>query len=103
MYGATALHQVWDPVKGVKPADKAAVGARLLKAGADASARDIYGSTPLHSAAKQGNAAAATLLMKNGGQPELKDKAGKSPGDVAKDAKHAKLAALLRAAAKDGL
>ena len=56
----------------------------LLDRGADLTARDQLGQTPLHKAARSGtNAAVVALLLDHGADPKLRDKTGKLPVEYA--------------------
>jgi len=55
----------------------------LLKAGAEVSAASMDGQTPLHRAARSGNAKFITLLVEHGARLDAKDKEGRTPFDIA--------------------
>lgn len=55
----------------------------LVSAGADVNAVGQGGETPLHRAARQGNAALAALLVEHGARTDARDDSGRSPLDVA--------------------
>ncbi len=58
---------------------------RCLKAGADVTARDENGWTPLHKAAGDSTTPAiVTALLKAGADPAARDKRGKTPWDYIK-------------------
>ena len=61
-----------------KTATKADVQAEL-DAGADVTARDQYGSTPLHEAAGHGSAEGIQALLDAGADPKVKDSLNKEP------------------------
>ncbi len=62
---------------------EAAVVHALVSAGADVTARNSGGETPLH---KAGSAAAVMILVNAGADPNAADYGGWAPLDVAKDA-----------------
>ena len=55
----------------------------LLAAGADTGARDIYGFTPLHAAAREGQLAAVQALVEGGADVNAKDIDNSTPVQVA--------------------
>jgi ankyrin repeat protein len=63
----------------------------LLQHGALVSARDYYGQTPLHIAAKRNNVVGAQMLIDAGCKMAPLDQAGKSPLDYAESAEMIKL------------
>jgi ankyrin repeat protein len=54
----------------------------LLKAGADLNAVSMDGQTPLHRAARSGNAKFISLLVERGARLDAKDKEGRTPFDI---------------------
>jgi ankyrin repeat protein len=69
----------------------------LIKNGADPNLRDAEGNTALHEAASRGiNPKVIQALLEAGGKKSLKNQAGLSPLDVAKQKKREKLIPLLR-------
>ena len=55
----------------------------------------IVGYTPLHEAAQNGNAEIARMLPENGADVTAKMDDGKTPAELAKQHRHAKLAKLI--------
>ena len=78
-YGSTPLH-----LAAANPDSSALLA--LLKAGADANARDADGLTPLHMAAYSQNAPHARLLLEYGADPYAKTNAGRDPTSMARKA-----------------
>ena len=70
-----------------------------IDAGADPSASDYDGRTPLHLAAAEGQRAAAELLVARGADAGARDRWGLTPVDEARRGGHAAVAELLAAAA----
>ncbi len=73
----------------------------LLSAGAYVNERDSNGATPLHHAARpwwREDAAVAAMLLDAGGDATLRDRQGRTPGDLAQAAGHAETAEALRKA-----
>ena len=71
----------------------------LLEAGVDVDSAGPNGETPLHRAARSGNAAAVTLLAERGADLDVRDAAGRTPLDVVSQpgrAKNEAIAELLR-------
>lgn len=64
---------------------------KLLDAGAYVSAKDEYGRTPLHIAAKRNNVVGAKILAEAGAKILDRDKEGKTPLDYAESAEMIKL------------
>ena len=60
----------------------------LLEAGAPVDARAEGGSTPLHSAAYNGNAAIMKALFDDGADPNVANDDGKTPLDLAREQRH---------------
>jgi ankyrin repeat protein len=54
-----------------------------LTAGGDVNAKNEFGATPLHEAARSGSASWVRLLLSRGADPNLKDKKGRLPIDQA--------------------
>ena len=87
--GGTPLH---DAALG----GSAEVARLLLDRGADIEAREMEsGSTPLHVAAGWGRVAVVRLLLDKGALKTVKNKAGKTPHEVAIESGHPDAAALL--------
>ena len=87
-----------------QPEGAAAEGVRLLlAAGADATAKNEYGITALHLAARYGpdDPSLAGLLMGARCDPAAKDRHGKPALAIAKEKNKPRMAALLEAAAAD--
>ena len=75
--GGTALH--WMAYLGD---DK---GVKLLAThGADLNAQDVEGNTPLHDAVSSKQAAAVRALLACGANAAIKNRAGQTPGDMAR-------------------
>ena len=73
----------WTPLHSASTAE---VVTALLEAGADLEARaGLFGSTPLHRAARNGTAAMVTALLAAGADPHVRDSDGKLPFDYAED------------------
>jgi ankyrin repeat protein len=73
------------------PAHARTVIKALLQHGALVSARDYYGRTPLHIAARWNNIVGATMLIEAGSKIMPKDNKGKTPLDYAESAEMIKL------------
>ena len=73
-----------------------AVAERLLEAGAPIDLAPVDGLTPLMWAAGQGHAHTVKLFLAKGANPLLKDERGLTALDIAKEAKHPDIAALLQ-------
>ena len=56
-----------------------------LDGGADVMVRDMYGQTPLHSAARHGSPANIRALIAAGADAKTKNKEGKTPWDLAQE------------------
>lgn len=85
----TALHRVIAR-NSYRPDDypsTAAIVSLLLDRGADVSAEDFLGRTPLHYAASSGNHLAAQVLLKSNAKVSPRDKLRKTPLDLAKSRK----------------
>ena len=67
----------------------------LLEAGADATATQAGGYTPLHAAAQLGDDVLAELLLAHGAQRTADSEDGRTPAVVAREAGHAGLASIL--------
>mmetsp|Transcript_60959 Transcript_60959/g.139435 ORF Transcript_60959/g.139435 Transcript_60959/m.139435 type:complete len:146 (+) Transcript_60959:87-524(+) len=68
------------------------VSLQLLNAGADISAEDIAGATPLHGAASRGSIAMVRVLLAAGADVEATDRAGASAEDRARARPHLQVA-----------
>ena len=81
------------PARAETPLHKAAAGdlavvEKLIAAGADPNAREKYGNTPLHWAARHSNnSAVVEKLIAGGADPKARDIGGKFPFDYAKNNK----------------
>jgi uncharacterized protein len=99
-HGADAQVAARNPMQ-VAPLHAAAAGRNLpivralLEHGAAPNARQQKGYTALHSAANNGDKATVELLLAQGADRTLTDDDGKTPAQVAKDAGHADVAAML--------
>jgi ankyrin repeat protein len=67
----------------------------LIAAGADPNAKQRHGWTPLHAAAQTGDRAVVAALLAAGADPALTHDGGKRAADLAREAGHTELAALL--------
>lgn len=67
----------------------------LVAAGADPNAKQRHGWTPLHAAAQTGDCAVVGALLAAGADPTLTHDGGKRAADLAREAGHTELAALL--------
>jgi ankyrin repeat protein len=85
----TALHSA------VADAGDSESALALVAAGADPNAKQRHGWTPLHAAAQTGDRAVVTALLAAGADPTLTHDGGKRAADLAREAGHAELAALL--------
>jgi ankyrin repeat protein len=74
----------------------AALAQVLIDAGADISVTQLQGYTPLHYAAANGLDAVVRQLLERGADTSLRDMAGKTAGDLAKEKGHHIAADLLR-------
>jgi ankyrin repeat protein len=73
-YGETALHMVHGEMTQL-------IG-KMVKAGADINAQNIWGATPLMVALYDGNMNVVTELLKHGANPALKTKCGHDAFDI---------------------
>ncbi|XP_039738863.1 neurogenic locus notch homolog protein 4 isoform X4 [Pteropus medius] len=89
--GKTALH--W-----AAAVNNARAASSLLQAGADKDAQDGREQTPLFLAAREGAVEVAQLLLRLGAARELRDQAGLTPGDIARQRNHWDLLTLLEGA-----
>ncbi|MDO8880338.1 MAG: ankyrin repeat domain-containing protein [Coriobacteriia bacterium] len=78
----------------VQNQDAAAVGARIA-AGDDVEARDSWGQTALHWAAKYESAEIVGMLLVAGAKTDTRDEDGETPLDAAKRTTHAEIIAML--------
>lgn len=67
----------------------------LIGAGADPNAKQRHGWTPLHGAAHSGDRAVVEALLAAGADRTITNDEGRTAADIARDAGHADLAALL--------
>jgi ankyrin repeat protein len=81
--GKTALHYA--------AADNAAVAKLLLGKGAALDARDKAGNTPLHEAARRNVPYLVRALIELGADPQVKNRAGRTPEQLAQQAARAQL------------
>ncbi len=70
----------------------------LLARGADPNVTQGGGWTPLHAAARHGDAAMARALLEHGARPGTRSDDGKTAADLATKAGHEELVALLASA-----
>jgi ankyrin repeat protein len=68
----------------------------LLEFGADVAATNHHGQTALHRAALHGNRIVVEHLFARGLDPGHRDDGGKTPAELAVEAGHAEISALLR-------
>jgi ankyrin repeat protein len=87
--GYTALHSACD-------AGEDASAQLILAAGADVDATDESGNTPLMLAAMYGREATVRLLLAKGANRNVRNKQGHTALDYAKQARHARVAEVLR-------
>ena len=73
----------------------------LLLAGAEVNAEDVYGKTPLHSAAIAGSEAACRVLLEHGAEVNAQDQRGETPAHVAAKGGHGEALKLVVAAGAD--
>ncbi|MEP7003423.1 MAG: ankyrin repeat domain-containing protein [Chloroflexota bacterium] len=85
----TALHSA------VADAGDSESALALVAAGADTNAKQRHGWTPLHAAAQTGDRWVVEALLAAGADPTLTHDGGKRAADLAREAGHAELAALL--------
>ena len=88
----TALHSA------VADGGHAEIAKMLVRAGADANARQRHGWTPLHGAADSGDRELVELLLEHGADPDAKHQEGKSALDIAREKGHAEIIETLEAA-----
>lgn len=76
--GFTALH-------GAAQQYEIEIMRELVTAGADVNAYNVHGNTPLWTAVfnSNGRGAAIEILLERGGDPDLRNNAGRSPRDLA--------------------
>lgn len=68
---------------------------RLINAGADLNIAGQNGMTPLHLAALSSDDSSVAALLAAGAKPDLRDEAGKTALDLARQHRHVKVVALL--------
>ncbi len=88
------------PIHSATSSGRADVVALLLRAGADANARQQAEITPLMQAAHAGGGELVELLLAHGADPALRDATGKTARDYAEAAGHQALATRLASAAR---
>lgn len=76
----------WTPLHFAAQAQSLDCAALLVEAGANLNAQDEHGNTPLFRAvfSSQGDGAVIQLLLRSGAKPDMKNKHGISPLDLAK-------------------
>jgi len=95
--GATAMHFA---ARCEAPLEGLSVMRLLISKGADPSARDNDGGTPLFWAARHGNGAVVPLLLFHGKGADLQSTSnGRTPEDIAFSRSHLEVAAMLEAEA----
>jgi len=94
---ARSDNDLWvHPLHSAVAGDHDDVVAVLLQAGADVTAVQRGGYTPLHGAAQNGNLVTVDRLLAEGADPAARTDDGRTPADLAEGAGHAALAARLR-------
>lgn len=86
--GSTPLH-----LAAMNPDTSAMLA--LLKAGADANARDLAGATPLHMAAYASRPVHARILLEHGADPSLKTNEGRDATAMARKVKSDEVAGII--------
>ena len=84
------------PLHASLPGSHAEIVTMLLDAGSDVNARQSHSFTPLHEAALIGDPGITRLLLERGAWPETTTESGKTAMQLAHDAGHAAVAAVLR-------
>jgi ankyrin repeat protein len=80
---------------------KTDIAVALLRAGASANSRDLFGRTPLHDAAMRANAPLTQLLLTRGADPRLATDGGNTPLHLAARGGHPAIAVMLARAGAD--
>ncbi len=101
--GRTPLHEAVIELSPKEPKEKRlerrGVVALLLKYGADPNIKDkYYFRTPLHYAALNGDVDVVKELLERGADPTIRDSKGKTPLDLAREARHHEVVQVLASA-----
>jgi ankyrin repeat protein len=67
----------------------------LIENGADVNVKQQAGSTPLHSAAQNGNLELLILLLEKGAHVDIRMEGGKLPADLAREKGYDEIAEIL--------
>lgn len=88
-----------DMFKAAERGDRAMLQ-RCMDGGLDVNGLDVFGWTPLMTAACAGQASSVKWLMQNGADPTIKDRSGKTAASLAEKKKFVSLAKILRSTFK---
>jgi ankyrin repeat protein len=73
------------PLQSATAGNYTDIARMLVENGAQVNVKQQAGSTPLHSAAQNGNLALLILLLENGAQTDVRMEGGKLPADLARE------------------